>query len=145
NDLFILAGIVFHDQHPDGTHVDHTAGHQRTGVADQHVDGVAVVGQGVRHKAIVAGIGHWRIEKAVHHQCAGLLVHFVLDGMPADRYFDEYVDIFWGVVADGDGFDAHEAVLLLLEVWNRKPRIIAGHGGRDTRFWSTWCPFLPQM
>ena len=60
----------------------------------------------MRHEAVIARIGHRRIEKPVDHQGPGLLVQFVLDWLPADRDFDDDVDIFGRVFPDGELFDA---------------------------------------
>ena len=37
-----------------------------------------------------------------------ILVHFVLDGLPAVRHLDDYVDVLRGIVADGDRVDSHD-------------------------------------
>ncbi|EGE56063.1 hypothetical protein RHECNPAF_750022 [Rhizobium etli CNPAF512] len=100
DDLLVLARIVFHLQDADRAHVDDAARNQRAGAGDQDVDRVAVFGQRVRHEAVIARIGHRRIEETIDDQGAGVLVHFILDGMTADRNLDNNVDVFRGILTD---------------------------------------------
>ncbi len=60
------------------------------------------------HEAVIARIGHWRIEEAVDDEGAGLLVHLVLDRLAADRHFNDDVDVFRRIGADGDGINIHD-------------------------------------
>src|SRR6185295_1110554 len=107
NDLLVAAGLVFHQQYADGAHAHHGARHDRTGIGDQHVAGVAVAGQRVRDEPVIAGIAHRRIEEAVDHQRAGFLVHLVFDRLAANRHFDDDVDLARRIDPDSDGVNAH--------------------------------------
>ena len=111
--LLVAAGLVLHLEHADRAHVDHRARHDRPRVRDQHVDRIAVVGERVRHEAVIARIAHRRVQEAVDHQGAGGLVHLVLDRLAADRHLDDDVDVLGRIVADLDGVDAHEKPALL--------------------------------
>ncbi|MCY1551220.1 hypothetical protein D9M68_875340 [compost metagenome] len=62
----------------------------------------------MRHEAVIARIGHRCVEEAVHNQGASLLVHLVLDRLSTDRHFDNNVDVFWRIVADGDSINIHD-------------------------------------
>jgi hypothetical protein len=72
------------------------------------VDRVAVVGERMRHEAVIARIAHRRVQEPVDHQGAGRLVHLVFDRLAADRHLDDDVYVFGRIVADRDGIDAHE-------------------------------------
>ena len=108
DDLLVAAGLVLHQEHADRAHVHDGAGHDRAGVGDQHVAGIAVVRQRVRDEAVIAGVAHRRIEEAVDHQRAGLLVHLVFDRLAANRHLDDDVDVIRRVVSDRNRVDAHE-------------------------------------
>src|SRR5258708_15857525 len=62
----------------------------------------------MRDEGVVPGVAHRRIEKAVHHQRAGFLVHLVLDRLAADRHLDDDVDLARRIDPDRDGVNAHE-------------------------------------
>src|SRR5580700_1179506 len=77
----------------------------------------------MRNETIVAGIAHWRIQKAVDEQRAGRFVHLVLYGLAADPNLNDDIDILRGIDADGNGVKVHGR--LLYGVTNgsgRKPR-----------------------
>ena len=107
DDLLVAAAIVFHAQDADRLHVDDRAGDDRAGIGDEHVDGVAIIRERVRHEAVIPGVAHGGIEEAVDDQRAGFLVHLVLDRLAADRHLDDDVDVVRGVLADRKGVDAH--------------------------------------
>src|SRR5690606_16680844 len=107
DDLLVLAAIIFHHQHADRADVDDAARDERAGVADQNVNRVAVVRQGVRDEAVITRVGHRGVEEAVDDERAGFLVHLVLDRLSANRDLDDDVDVFWRILANGDGFDTH--------------------------------------
>jgi hypothetical protein len=107
NDFFILPGVVFHDEHADRPNIDDASGHELARIADEHVDRVAVLGQGVRHEAVVARVGHRRVQEPVDDQRTRFLVHFVLDGLAANRHLDDDVYVLGRVVADRYGVYSH--------------------------------------
>ncbi|CVI57029.1 hypothetical protein AGR7A_Cc290790 [Agrobacterium deltaense NCPPB 1641] len=106
-DLLVLAAVIFHDHHADGADIDDAAWNQRTGVADENVDRVAIVGQGVRHETIVTRIGHRRVEEAIDDQRTGILVHLVLDRVSTDRHFNDDIHIIRRILAYGNCIDTH--------------------------------------
>ena len=91
--LGILAGFVGHGQHADRAAADNDARGQREGADDQHVNRVAVAGDGVRDVAVVAGIVHGCGHEAIDENRAAVLVHFVLDRLGMRRDFDNDVEI----------------------------------------------------
>ena len=100
---------------PTGAHAHDRARHDRAGVGDQHVAGIAVARQRVRDEAVIAGIAHRRIEEAVDHQRAGVLVHFVFDRFAANGHFDDDVDVVRRIDSDRDGVNAHGGLRLAFE------------------------------
>jgi hypothetical protein len=60
-----------------------TAPARLPGIWRQHIAWIAVVRQRA-DEAVIAGITHRRIEVAVDHHRAGVLVHFILDRFAAD-------------------------------------------------------------
>ncbi len=77
-------------------------------VFDHHdVARVAIVRQCVRNEAVISWITHRRIEKAVDEERAGRFVHFVFDGLAADRHFDNDVDVVRRGLASGNRFEIH--------------------------------------
>jgi hypothetical protein len=73
----------------------------------QHVHRIAVVGDGVRDVAVVAGIVHGRRHEAVDEHRAGLLVHFVLDRIGIHRDFDDDVEVVGDVSPRGHAVEIH--------------------------------------
>jgi hypothetical protein len=41
--------------------------------------GIAIVGQGMRYKAIIVGIAHRRVKKPVNHERSRRSIHFLFD------------------------------------------------------------------
>src|SRR6185295_15542637 len=83
------------------------AGHDGARVADQHVDRIAVERERMRDEAVVPGVAHRRVEKAIHDESAGGLVHLVFDGLAAHRNLDDDVDIERRIQADRDSVEPH--------------------------------------
>ncbi len=52
-------------------------------------------------------IGHRGIEKAIDDERAGILVHLVLDRLATNRNFNDDVDVFRRVLANGNCIDTH--------------------------------------
>ena len=109
DDLFVHPGIVLHHQRADGPDIDDTAGNELARIADQDIDRIAVLRQGMRHEPVIPRIGHRRIQKPVHHQNTRILVELVFDRLAADRHFDDDVNVVRRGLADGDRFDTHGA------------------------------------
>src|ERR1700741_1200761 len=70
----------------------------------------------MRDEAVIAGIAHGGMEKPVDHQRAGLLVHLVFDRLPADRDFDDDIDLARRILPDRDGVNAHGRLRLALRL-----------------------------
>src|SRR5262249_30458929 len=104
-----------------------------------HVDRVPVLGERMRHEAVVARITHGGVQEAVDDQGAGGLVHLVFDRLTADRDLDDDVDVLGRVVADRDGVEAHGWALQNCG-WSRRRqgataiwhRLFACHRGATT-------------
>ena len=111
--LGIAAGIVFHHHHADRPHPADAAGHERRARHHQRVDRVAIIGEGVRNKAVVGRIPHRGVENAVDEQRARRLVEFIFDRFAAKRAFDHDIDIVRGVHADGNLVNAHVGLLAM--------------------------------
>ncbi len=92
DDLLVTAGLVPHLQDAHWAYGQHGSGDHAALVGDEHIAGIAVIGQSVWDEPVVAGIAHRRIQKAIHDQGPGRLVHLVLDGLAADRDFHHDVD-----------------------------------------------------
>ena len=115
DDLFVLARIIFHQQHAHRPHADHRARRDGAGIGDQHIHRIAVPRQGVRDKAVIARITHRRIEKAVHHQRTRRLVHLVFDGLAADGNLNNDVDVIGDILSDRNLVDAHAGILVIVK------------------------------
>ena len=105
--LLVAAAVILHDENADRPAVDHRTRHDRARIAHEHVDRIAVGGERVRNEAVVTGVAHGRVEKAIDEQRARSLVHLVLDRLAADRHFDDDVDVLWRVFACRHGIEAH--------------------------------------
>ena len=77
-----MAGIVLHDEHTDWATIDHGAGHDHAGVADQHIDWVTVLRQRVRHESVVPRVPHRRVQEPIDEERAGDLSSSYLIGSP---------------------------------------------------------------
>ena len=111
DDLLVAAVFVLHQQHADDPAIHHRAGHDGAGVDDDDIARVAVFRQCVRDEAVIAGIAHRRIEKAVDEERAGGLVHLIFDGLAADRDFDDDIDVVGRILAGGNGIEIHCSIL----------------------------------
>ena len=109
-DFLVAAGLVFHLQHADRARADDAARHHRRRVQHDHIAGVAVVRQGVRDEAVVAGIVHRRVQEAVDEQGTGRLVHLVFHRQAPLRDLDDDIDVPGRIGADGNGVDIHGAL-----------------------------------
>src|SRR6185437_5276567 len=85
DDLLVAAAVILHPEHADRTRIHDRPRNDGPRGGDQHIDRIAVVGQGVRQAAVVPGTAHGRIEETVHDARSGCLVHLVFDGFAADR------------------------------------------------------------
>ncbi len=105
--LFVLPGLVAHDQNADDLTAHHRARNDRARIGDDDVAGVAVFGQCMRNEAVIAGIAHRGIEESVDEQRAGGLVQLIFDRLAADRDLDHDIDFKRGIFADGNCVKAH--------------------------------------
>jgi len=102
-----LPGVVLHDQDAYRSNVYDTAGNQATRIDDEHIDGIAVFGKRVRNEAVVARIGHRRIQETIHHERTRLLVHLVFDRLAAQRDLDDDIHVIRWIGADGNSIYTH--------------------------------------
>src|ERR1700752_2289668 len=65
DNLLVTASLIRHLKHADWTHGDDSAWDNWPGIGDQDVAGIAIFREGMRDEAIVPGIAHGRIKKAV--------------------------------------------------------------------------------
>ena len=92
-DLLVHAALVLHHQRADRAAANDDAGNDLNRDYDHAIGRVAVVRQRAGDEAIVCGVEHGRVKKAVDEHRAGFLVHFVLHGRAALRDFDHDVDV----------------------------------------------------
>src|ERR1700733_2463427 len=76
-------------------------------LATKDVAGIAIFREGMRNEAIVPGIAHGRIKKAVDDQHTGFLVHLVFYGLTVDRHFDDCVHLLGRISTDRDMVQIH--------------------------------------
>ena len=105
--LGVATGLVHHVQHTDRAAADHGSGLNRVRGDHQHVEGVAVVGQGVGDEAVVGRVEHRGGHEAVNQQGAHVFVQLVLDRGAVGRDFDRHVDVFGRVLASGNVVELH--------------------------------------
>ncbi|KAI3488917.1 hypothetical protein L1887_46947 [Cichorium endivia] len=109
DDLGIAAAVVGHVQHADRTGADHRAWRDRVRGHDQHVQGITVVGQGVRDETVVGRVEHRGGHEAVNEQAVAVLVDLVFDRRVVGRDLDGDVDVVRQVFARRDLAVAHWA------------------------------------
>src|SRR6266404_281344 len=107
DDLFVTAAVIMHFQYADRSHVDDGTRHDGPGVCDQNIDRIAIVGQGMRYEAIIAGIAHRRVKKPVNHERSRRFVHFVFDWLAPDRHLDNDVDVLGRMGANRNRVNVH--------------------------------------
>src|SRR5690606_39442300 len=74
---------------------------------DQQVEGVAVVGQGVRDETVVGRVEHRGGHEAIDEQAIGVVIDFVFDRRMVGRNLDGDVDVVRHVFAGRDFAVAH--------------------------------------
>src|SRR3546814_10057988 len=62
--FFVAAGVVLHPEHADRATLDHRARDHRRSRDDQRVQGIAIVAERMRDKAVIGGVAHRRVQKA---------------------------------------------------------------------------------
>ena len=110
--LLIAAMLVFQIQHRDRARTHDATGHEGRACDHQCVQRIAIGRQRVGHEAVIGGIAHRRVQDAVHEQRAAVLVELIFHRLAAHRDFDDDVERFGRIVADGDLLDIHGKVLL---------------------------------
>ena len=93
DNLLVAATLVRHLEYADRPHRDNGTGDDWPGISNQDVAGIAILGERVRDEAVVPGIAHGRIEKAVDDQRPRFLVHLVFYWLAADRHLDDRVHL----------------------------------------------------
>ena len=136
HDLGVHAAVVFHLQHAHRTAADDDARRQREGGHDQHVDRVAVTGDGVRHIAVVDRVTHRSAHEAIDEDGAAVLVHFELDRITLCGDLDDDVDVVRYILAGADQIETHDSL-----PWKNCARII---GGNHNVLHGVLCRHYPQ-
>jgi len=77
----------------------------------------------VRDEAVVTGVTHRRVEEAVDHQRAGLLVHLVFDRFATHGDFNDDVDVLRDVFSDRDRINTHGKGSVIAEIKSRPAAI----------------------
>src|ERR1700751_4156823 len=106
-DLFVGSLPILHHQRADRPATNDCSRYDRGRAYDQHIDRVAVLRQGVRHKAVIAGIKHRSMQEAVDEHRPRRFVDLVLDGLAPLRDLDNDVDVVRRCAADRDLGDVH--------------------------------------
>src|ERR1019366_5679317 len=143
DDFFIAPCLVLHLEHAHRADGYDGPGHDATLVGDEHVAGVAIVGQRVRNKPVITGVTHRRVEKSIDDEGARRLVHLVLDRRAADVNLDDDVDFAGGVSPDLDGIDSQRVRLLEREVLCDDSPPCRKVGGGPRRPWQGQTPKRP--
>jgi len=105
--LFVITSFINHDQTADRAATDNGTGDHRRRANHQNVHGIAVTGQGVRDEAVIAGIEHGGVQKAIHKDRPAVLVELIFDGLTPLRDFDKSVHVIGRVHANRDFGDVH--------------------------------------
>src|SRR5690606_26008916 len=105
--LGVAAGFVGHVENADGAAADHRARHHRVGGDHQHVQGVAVLGQGAGDEAVVGGVEHRGGHEAVDEDGVVFFLDFVLDGIVVGGNLDDDIDVVRQIVAGRDAAVTH--------------------------------------
>ena len=106
----VLAAVIFHLQHTDRTAAHDNAGNQRERGDDEHVNRIAIAGDGMRHVTVVAWVMHGGAHEAVYKNCAGFFVDFILDRIGIHRDFDDNIKIVRQVTAGWYFVQAHQVL-----------------------------------
>ena len=109
--FFVAAMLVFQVQHADRAGAHHATGNEGRARDHQRVQRIAIGRKRVRHEAVIGGIAHRRMQDAVDEQRARCLVEFILHRFAASRHFDDDVEAFGRIVANGNLVDIHGAAI----------------------------------
>lgn len=115
DDLGIAAAVVGHVQDANRTGTDYRAWGYRVRRHDQHVQGIAVVSQGIGDKTVVGRVEHRGGHETVNEQAIAVFVDFVFDRRVVGRDFDRDVDVVRQVFARRNLAVAHWALPPLID------------------------------
>src|SRR5215203_886210 len=101
NDLLVVLALVHHVHHPYRAHPHDTQGLDGLLHHHEQVEGVVVVAQGARDKAVVGGVDHGGVQNAVYLQEPRVLIQLVLD-LRAFGDLDQGVELLGGLFSCGD-------------------------------------------
>jgi len=122
DDLLISARFVFHEEHANNAAAHDGPGNNRASIGDNHIARIAILRKRMGNEAVIAGISHRRIEKAINNQRAGLFVHFILDRFATNRNLNDDVHFLRRIFANRDCVQAHAVapkLFLRSELWRR--------------------------
>ena len=106
--LRVATGLVLHLQHAQRAAAHDNAGLQRERRDHEHVERIAVVGQRLRHIAVVARVMHRRADEPIDEHGPGFLVDLVLDRVRVRGDLDDDVEVVGDVAAGGYSVEAHD-------------------------------------
>ena len=110
HDFFIHSRFIFHDEHANRLHAHDRAGDDGAGIGNNNVAWIAIIGQSVRNKTVIAGITHRRIEKPVNDKRTCILIHFIFDRLAANRHLDHNINVIGYIRAEGYRRNIHNRV-----------------------------------
>ena len=107
--LGVGAALVFGVEHRHGAAFDDAAGHDWMRGQHQHVNRVAIAGEGFGDVAIIGRVAHRHVHEAIHREQAGLLVHFVFHRRAVGRNLDDNDEFVRRFGARAQMLKTHEA------------------------------------
>ena len=114
--LAIVAGLILHFQDANGATGDDHARNQGYRGHDQHIDRIAVAGNGLGHVPVVGRVMHGGAHETINKDGAGSLVHFVLDRIGVHGDFNDHIERLGNVFASGDVVEGHGSFSALIQV-----------------------------
>ena len=109
-----------------GTAANNRAADQRIRGCHQHVHGIAVLAEAVRHIAVVARVVHGCAHEAIDENRAAIFVHLVLDRIAAQRDLDDHIEVVRHVLPRGHQIERHARSLADFRGSIAAPKIVDG-------------------
>jgi hypothetical protein len=92
--LGICTGFIGHLQYTNWATADYGTTNDGVRGDHQYIHWVAIVREGMRYIAIVTGVVHRCVHKAVHEHGSGLFIDLILYGVCVGRDLNDYIDLF---------------------------------------------------
>ena len=112
----VATGFIDHLEHTNRAASHNHTRDQRKRRDDQHVNRIAIVGDGVGHITVVTRVMHGRAHKAIHENRAGFFVDFVFDRISVHRDFDNDIEIVRQVAPTRYFIEAHGCSRFFLQI-----------------------------